>query len=120
MKEFKGTSLTDRLQIANKAKRDLLEKMRAGPKIGDPALVERREAKNANAAELAAENIRRAEAKAKKAREKAEREASEEAQRLAVEKREAAEKAKLEAQRLAEQKAARDARYAARKNRKPT
>ena len=118
MKEFKGTSLNDRLQIANKAKRDLLEKMRAMPKIGDPALVERQEAKNANAAERAAENIRRAEIKAQKAREKAEREASEQAQRLAAEKRDAEQKAKLEAQRLAEQKAARDARYAARKQRK--
>ena len=34
MKDFKGTSLTDRLQTADKAKRALLEKMRAMPKVG--------------------------------------------------------------------------------------
>ena len=119
MKEFKGTSLTDRLQTANKAKRDLLEKMRAMPKVGDPAVIERRDAKIAIATERGAENVRRAEAKAQKARERAEREASGVAERLAAAKREAEAKAKREAAHLAQQKAARDARYAARKNRKP-
>ena len=119
MRDIKGTSLTDRLQTANKAKRELLEKMRAMPKVGDPAVIERREAKNAIATERGAENLRRAQAKAQKARERAEREASGEAERLAAAKREAEAKAKREAELLAQQKAARDARYAARKNRKP-
>ena len=119
MKEFKGTSLNDRLQIANNAKRALVEKMRAMPKVGDQAVIDRRDAKIALATERGAENVRRAEAKALKARERAEREASGEIERLAAAKREAEIKAKREAELLAQQKAARDARYAARKNRKP-
>ena len=120
MKEFKGTSLNDRLQLANKSKRALLEKMRAMPKVGDPEVIERRDAKIANATERAADNIRRAEAKSAKARERAEREAAGEFERLAAAKRETEAKAKADAELLAQQKAARDARYAARKNRKPT
>ena len=119
MREFKDKSLTDRLQTANTAKRALVEKMRAMPKVGDPAVIERRDAKIAIATERGAENVRRAEAKAQKARERAAREASGEAERVATAKREAEAKAKHEAELLAQQKAARDARYAARKNRKP-
>ncbi len=118
MKEFKDKNLNVRLQNADQAKRAMLEKMRAMPKADDPAVIERRAAQQAIARERGAENARRAEEKRIKAREQAEREAAEQAERISREKHEAEQKVIEQAERATAQKAARDARYAARKQRK--
>ncbi|HTI87657.1 MAG TPA: DUF6481 family protein [Alphaproteobacteria bacterium] len=115
-------TVADRLQAAAKAKQALLERAKA--KATDPALAERRAVHNANAAERQKrEEQKEAERKAAEERAAVERAAAEaarlEAARLEAERRAAEERA--EADRLvalaAEQKAARDARYAARKAR---
>lgn len=112
----------DRLQAAAKAKQALLERAKA--KANDPALAEKRAAHAALAAEREKREAQRsAEKRAAEERAAAERAAAEaarhEAERLEAERRETEERA--EADRLvalaAEQKAARDARYAARKAR---
>lgn len=129
MREFKGNTLDTRLQNAKAAKQALLEKAKQAPKIDDPAVVERRASQLAHAIKRKAERAEREAIKAATARERAEREASEAsanrelAARLAAEQAELAERtAREDAARLetlaAEQKAARDARYAARKQRK--
>ena len=109
MKGYQEPSYQDRVAAAAQAKNKALKKLKAAPKPDE--------------VELAARAARRAEREAK-AEEKrtAAREARQEKQRLAQEKRGAAKKAgaKVEPPRLseAEKKAARDARYAARKSRK--
>jgi hypothetical protein len=108
----------ERLSAAAKAKQALLEKFRARPKPDDPAVIER------EAARLATSQAREQRAAERKAARDAEtRRLEEEAARKAAE--EAARKAAEEAERVAqeralevERKAARDARYAARKARK--
>jgi hypothetical protein len=115
-------TVADRLQAAAKAKQALLDRVKA--KASDPALAEKRAAHNANAAERQKrEEQREAERKAAEERAAVERAAAE-AARLEAERLEAERKAvedRAEADRLvalaAEQKAARDARYAARKAR---
>ena len=79
MRDFKGTSLNDRLQNANKAKQALLEKMRAAPKFDDPDVVARREAKAAQKAANQAERERRRGEKEAAARAEAEAKAAAEA-----------------------------------------
>jgi Family of unknown function (DUF6481) len=112
----------DRLDTAAKAKQALLERARA--KANDPCLAERQAARRAVAAEREERLAKRqAEKKAADERVAAERAAAEAAQREA----DRLETERLEAERLveadrlvaeaAEQKAARDARYAARKAR---
>ncbi len=114
MAGFKDQNFNDRRSTSADAKKALLEKFRAKPAADDPEVqarlaerqkiaearaaraAEREAAKQAEAARLAAEA---AEAKAR-----AEREAAEAAERLAAEE--------------LERKAARDARYAARKARR--
>jgi len=136
MRDFKGKNLTDRLQDANRARQALLQKAKEAPKPDDPAVVERRAALQAMAAARQAESQKRVEAKAAKARAKAELEAAElaaQAEVIAKAAREAAERAAAEEAEKraaldralkealaveAEKKAARDARYAARKARK--
>ncbi|HEX4861066.1 MAG TPA: DUF6481 family protein [Rhizomicrobium sp.] len=114
----------DRLSDAQKARQAMLEKARA--KMA--ALKETQPERDAERARIAAEReareaARKAEKEARAKREAEERAAAEaarvEAERLALEERERAaneEKTKL-AKLLADQKAARDARYAARKAR---
>jgi hypothetical protein len=121
--EMKGRdTFADRLTAAAKAKQDLLERARA--KANDPALAERQAQHRAQAAERAARLAQRqAEKKAAEERAAAERAAAEAAKREA----DRIEAERLEAERIAEadrlvalaaeQKAARDARYAARKAR---
>jgi len=114
MSGFKEPSFADRQKAAQQARKDILNKFRAQPGPDDPAVKQRQAEREAQAA------LR---AKAKEARdaEKAERQlreaaaAAEETARLAREKEEAAAR-ELELE--AERKAARDARYAARKKRK--
>jgi len=106
MREPRGTKLQDRLENARQAKQNLLKKAREAPGADDPAVIEQRAAKRSAAAARAAERAQRAEAKAAAVRYQANLEAAE-AEAAA------ARKVALEAA----QKAARDARYAGRKNR---
>jgi hypothetical protein len=108
---------SNRMQNAAAARKALLEKFKSQPKADDPAVQER------VAQQVALAKARDERTAAKKAQKEAERLAAEaEAKRL-EEARVAAEKEarRLEGERalalLAEQKAARDARYAARKSR---
>jgi hypothetical protein len=115
MTGFKNPDFIERQEAAAKAKKAALEKFRA--KVSDPALAERLTARTESAAERKAlKGTRDAEKAEKKARD-AER--AEEAKReaaLAAE-RAKAEKVERELALEVEQKAARDARYAARKTR---
>ncbi len=109
MKGYNEPSHHDRLAAAAKAKDKALAKLKAVPKPDE--------------AELAARAARRVEREAKaEAKRKATREARQEKQRLAQEAREEAKREQAKAnppkRTEAELKAARDARYAARKNRK--
>ena len=118
---FKGDNFKDRATAAAEARKKLAERFKAAPKPDDPrvqALLAERKA-IAEARELR---------QAERARQKAEEEArlAEEARLRAIEEARAAEEARRRAieerakqlQIAAEQKAARDARYAARKARK--
>ncbi len=121
----KDTDFLDRRQAAEKARQAILDKFRARPAPDDPAMIER---ENARRALIEAREARTADRQRQK--EVRERELAE----LAKLERERAELAALEAeaQKLREveearaqeellkvqQKAARDARYAARKKRK--
>lgn len=117
MSVFKGNNVSDRLQAQAAAKRAMLEKFQARPKLDDPE-VQARMAEQVARAKARDERIAE-----KRAQKEAERLAAEaEAKRL-EEERIAAEKEarRIEGEQalalLAEQKAARDARYAARKAR---
>lgn len=117
MKGFKQKSFSERLTESTAARQDALQRLKAKLDPNDPAAVERRAER---AAVAAARDARIAERKAAKEAEE---------QRLAADKtaREAAEKIEKEERQIreaeeqerlrAEQKAARDARYAARKSR---
>ncbi len=112
---FKDPSFQDRTAAAGKAKQKALDQLKAKPPVDEALLAQRREAREvrerASADEHAAKREAAAAAKAEKAATKAAK----------LEEAEAA--AALKAERLkppsaAEMKAARDARYAARKARK--
>ena len=119
MNEFQNTGFAERLKTASEAKKALLEKLRPKPTITDPNFDERA---TIRAAELEAVRQERAQAKA------AVKQAALDAQQAALEAQAAAEAAELDAKRgerkerkaltKAEAKAARDARYAARKARR--
>ena len=115
MRDFKDKNLTDRLQNSNKAKQALLQKMREAPKPDDPEVVAQRAAKSALLAANKAERERRQAEKAAAARAEAEREAAAEAAKIAETERKKREETDKIIALLADQKAARDARYAARK-----
>jgi hypothetical protein len=114
MSGFKEPSFADRQKAAQQAKKDILNKFRSQPGVDDPAVIQRRAEREAQAAERAKAKLVREAAKAEQKIRDAEAVAQAAAQ-LAREKEEAvAREAALEA----EKKAARDARYAARKKRK--
>lgn len=118
MRGLKEQNFRDRLSDSAAAKRATLERFRARPGADDPAVIAQREARQAL---VAAREQRIAERAA--AKEVARQRAADEAEaRRAQAQREAEEAARREADAalalLAEQKAARDARYAARKARK--
>jgi hypothetical protein len=129
MTAFKQPDLLERQEAATKAKKAALEKFRA--KAADPALADRLTARTARADERRAVNtIRKIEKADKKARDaelekQAERDAAIEAEREQQAERDAAiqaeraeaESADRERALDTERKAARDARYAARKSR---
>jgi hypothetical protein len=118
MRDIKGNSLADRQKNANKAKQALLEKMRAAPKPDDPDVVAKRAARSALLAANKAERERRRAEKEAAERAEAERVAAAEAAAREEAERKQREEADKIVALLAEQKAARDARYAARKKRK--
>jgi hypothetical protein len=115
MSRIKDPDFVERQETAAKAKKAALEKFLA--KAADPALAERLTARTMGAADRrASKNIRDIEKAEKKARdaervEQAARDAAKEAERAK------AERAQRERALETEQKAARDARYAARKSR---
>ena len=115
MRDIKGMSLTDRLRNANAAKQALIQKMREAPKPDDPEVVAKRAARSAQLAANKIERERRQAEKAAAARAEAERVAAENAAKLAEAERKKREEADKIIALLADQKAARDARYAARK-----
>jgi hypothetical protein len=114
MAGFKNPNLLERQEAAAKAKKAALQKFLA--KAADPALAERLTARTASAADRkavrSARDAEKAETKARDAERalKAERDAALQAER------DKAERAQRELVLQAEQKAARDARYAARKS----
>jgi hypothetical protein len=115
MAGFKQPDFVERQQAAAKAKQIALEKFRA--KTADPALAERLTVRSAEAAERnALRTAREAEKAERKARD-AEREAQEKRDAAIAAERARIESADREVALQLEQKAARDARYAARKTR---
>jgi len=115
MAGFRNPDFTERQEAAAKAKKAALEKFRA--KAADPTLAERLTARTVSAADRKAiKDAREAEKAEQKARE-AERAAQAARDAAAAAERAKIENADREVALQAEQKAARDARYAARKTR---
>jgi hypothetical protein len=114
MPAYKDHKFSERLDTAAKARKALLEKFKAQPAPDDPAVLERQAARKAAAD---ARDARLAERKAAKDAEAARlaAEQSAKAEEAAVRAAELA--ARIEAEKAA-RKAARDARYAARKARR--
>jgi hypothetical protein len=125
MSDVKDNGFADRLGTAHKARKAMLERVRAMPSADDPAVTGRKAARQAISAarevRLAERESDRIAAQARKAEERLVHEVNEQEKRLAKEAAETVERAE-EADRQAAlevaQKAARDARYAARKARK--
>ncbi len=114
MSGFKEPSFADRQKAAQQARKSILDKFKAQPGPDDPAVQQRAAEREAQAAARAAAKLARDAEKAEKKRR--EEEAAAEAAALAL--REKEEAIKREEALEAERKAARDARYAARKKRK--
>ena len=111
---FKEPSFLDRQAAARNAKKDIVEKFKAKPGPDDPAVLKRAAERQAQAAARAESQRQRDLAKAEQKAREAELAAQAEIEALRVQ----AEKEAAEAGLKAEQKAARDARYAARKKKK--
>lgn len=121
MKNYKVPTFQERLALAAEARQKALDKLRAKPPVDEAVLAERRAAREAKeAAALAAREAKRAEAERIKAEKLAAQEAAEAAAAAAAAEAAAAEEAALQASALTEEerKARRDAKYAARKQRK--
>ena len=111
-------TFADRLETANKAKQALLERARAKDPTKDPEFAARQEARAAAAyARQERESDRRSPSLPSARRRPAERDARK-AEQVALEAERAGRATRQKTASLAEQKAARDARYAARKARK--
>jgi hypothetical protein len=113
-----GKNFGDRMEAAAKAREAALEKFRARPSPDDPAIAAKKAEREAI---VRAREARQAEKEAAKAAEtaaRAEQEALDRAAKAEREEREAVERIEREAALEIEKKAARDARYAARKARK--
>jgi hypothetical protein len=114
MSGFKEPSFADRQKAAQQARQNILNKFKSQPGLDDPEVAKRRAEREAQAAERAKAKLARDAAKAEEQRIEAEA-AAQAAAQLAREKEEAAAR---EAELELERKAARDARYAARKKKK--
>ena len=119
MPSFKDPSFQDRTSQAAEAKQRALEKLRTKPPVDEAVLAERQAARaRKEAAETEKRNAKKAAEQAAKDAKAAEIAAAEEAKRAAAEAAEAERiKNRPKLQTEAERKAARDARYAARKAR---
>ena len=114
MSGFKEPSFADRQKAAQEARQNILDKFRSQPGPDDPAVKQRQAEREAVAVDRAKAKVVREAAKAEQRRRDQEAAAAAAAQ-LAREKEQAAER---EAALEVERKAARDARYAARKKKK--
>jgi hypothetical protein len=114
MSGFKEPSFADRQKAAQEAKQNILNKFRAKPGPDDPAVMQRQAEREALAAERTKARLAREAAKAEQKAREAEA-AAQAAAQLAREKEEAAAR---EIALETERKAARDARYAARKKKR--
>ena len=114
MSGFKEPSFTDRQKAAQEARKSILNKFRSQPSPDDPAVKARQAEREALAAERAKAQLAREAAKAERKRVEEEKAATAAAQLLREKEEALARQAALEA----EQKNLRDARYAARKNKK--
>jgi len=114
MSGFKEPSFANRQKAAQEARQNMLNKFRSQPGQDDPAVMQRQAERETQAAERAKTKLTREAAKAEQKR-REEATAAAAAAQFAREKEEAAAK---EVALEAERKAARDARYAARKKRK--
>jgi hypothetical protein len=114
MSGFKEPSFADRQKAAQEARKNILNKFRSQPGPDDPAVKQRQAEREAKAAERAEAKLAREAVKAEQKR-REEEAAAEAAVQLAREKEEAAAR---EVALEAERKAARDARYAARKKKR--
>ena len=121
MPAFKNPTFQDRQAAAADARQKALDKLKAKPPVDEALMAERRAAREAKEQALAEERARKAEAlaaaKAVKAAARAAKEAAEAAKRAEEEAAAALKAARLTPPSAAEMKAARDARYAARKAR---
>ncbi|MCX7364101.1 MAG: DUF6481 family protein [Alphaproteobacteria bacterium] len=114
----RGETFTDRLETAAKAKQALLAKAKAKNPANDPEFAARQEARAAAAYAREEREASRQIAKlAEREKEAAERDA-EKAKQVTLEAERAGRVTRQQAESMAERKAARDARYAARKARK--
>jgi hypothetical protein len=111
---FKDPSFQDRAASARKAKQKALDRLKATPSIDEELMAERRRAWEAREQALAEERAAKREAKAAA---KAEKVASKAAEIAEAEAAAALKFARLKPASAADMKAARDARYAARKAR---
>ncbi len=118
MKAIKEQSLSERLERAAKARQAIIDKFKAQPGANDPEVIKRREEQVAVAEARKVREAEKAERKAREAAEKAALEAKEKAEREAAERRAAIERVIRGEAEADQKKAARDARYAARKARK--
>jgi hypothetical protein len=125
MRGFKEKGFNDRLEAAAKARQAQLERARAKSPLNDPDFAKRQAERRRLAEEREARAAARTAEKAAASQREAEHRATQEAARIETERLadETRQKARREeADRLvalaAEQKAARDARYAARKQRR--
>lgn len=115
MASFKDPSFQDRVASAGKAKQKALDQLRAKPPIDEAQLAEQRQAWEAREQILSEERAAKAELKAAA---KAEKESIKAAELAEAEAAAALKAARLKPPSAADMKAARDARYAARKARK--
>lgn len=115
MPSFKNPSFQDRVSAAGQARQKALDRLKAKPAVDESVMAERREAWEAKQRALTAERAAKAEANATAKAEKAALKAAAIAEAKAAAELKAA---RLKPASAAEMKAARDARYAARQNRK--
>ncbi|WP_298254568.1 DUF6481 family protein [Bradyrhizobium sp.] len=114
MSGFKEPGFADRQKAAQEARRNILNKFRSQPGPDDPAVKARQAEREALAAGRAKTNLAREAAKAERKRLEEEAAAAAAAELLLAQEEVVARQVALEA----EQKVARDARYAARKQKK--
>jgi hypothetical protein len=112
---FKDPSFQDRVASAGRAKQKALDQLRSKPPVDEATMARRREVREMREKALAEERTARAEANAAA---KAEEASVKAAKRAAAEAAAALKAARLKPATPEEMKAARDARYAARKARK--